>query len=183
LRTKQIENPGAGEHGSPGPGDADQPLDDVTHAELRNRSGSRMINLKANCKACRHEFRFRLVDNQINESMYAYCDRCGQTVLFYGDRPASYMSGLPYRICTHHEEHIEACTCGGRFTRDAEPRCPKCMSVISAAAFEELVQTHVGPQGEWNRPGSHSDWRSRGGQFCMIIEERDVRRIWRDVDT
>lgn len=142
-----------------------------------------MDNLEAQCETCLHEFKFRFVDNQINESMYAYCDGCGQTVLFYEDRPASYMSHLEYRICTNHEEHIEACTCGGRFTRDAEPRCPKCMSVISAAVFEELVMTHIGPKGEWNRADSPSDWRRLGGQFCMIIEERDVRKIWRDVDT
>ncbi len=142
-----------------------------------------MINLKANCEVCRHGYRFGLVDNQINESMYAYCDRCGQTLLFYDGRPASYMSGLPYRICTEYEEHIEACTCGGRFTRDAEPTCPKCSTALSTAAFEELVMRHIGPKGEWNRAGSSSDWRRHGGQFCMIIGERHVRRIWRDVDT
>ena len=138
---------------------------------------------KTNCAVCGQGFGYRFVDHQLNYSAYAHCNRCGQAAIFNLRRVPDHIPVLGFRIGAEHEEYINGCECGGAFKSGAQPRCPTCSTEISTAILEDLVLAHFEPQGEWNRAGGPLDWRRAGGQFCMVIDERVVRDVWRPVDS
>jgi hypothetical protein len=130
------------------------------------------------CEECARTFHYTLVHNGFAETAYAYCDTCGTLALlsgWYEKIPA----GAPLRprgpIGRETEPWLQPCSCGGRFRREASPRCPHCMSPLSADAAARYI--------ERNAPGARRGWRwqrSWLGDYCIVIEQRIVNNNWRE---
>jgi hypothetical protein len=124
-----------------------------------------------------HRFPFILVHNGFNDTGYAYCDSCGMTTLVGGwddtRRPAAAPLCIQGPIQIETEPWLESCACGGHFSANAEPRCPKCQVALSA----EDASTFI----EKNAPGTKKGWkwqRSWNGIYCIVIAGRLVQNNW-----
>ena len=79
------------------------------------------------CEHCQKEFEYRLIHNGVNNSAYAYCDRCSFTV--HLDRQYAPIQKLefllqhPQRIYEYIDPYLKPCPCGGTFRHYAEPKC------------------------------------------------------------
>lgn len=63
------------------------------------------------CKSCGHQFGF-IQGGTISAEQFR-CDRCGETKMHPRDEVGSASA---------------KCACGGKYKKDAPPRCPKCKS-------------------------------------------------------
>lgn len=122
------------------------------------------------------EFEYRIIHSGFDDSAYCYCDQCGKTaILSTLHRP------IPHgvRLLTHQridaeiERFLRGCDCGGRFTHEADPRCPNCRQELSATKCAEFIDR--------NAPGTLEDWRwqqSWDGLYFIVIEGNLVRDNW-----
>lgn len=137
-------------------------------ADERRSLGEPAPNLGA-CEACQCTFPYRLIHNGFNDSSYSYCDVCGTTAILncYDARfldPPMVAFG---RIGKDAEPLLRPCTCGGRFTSDAVPRCPICNTPISATAASSWIEA--------NAAGTAEGWQWQltwDGLYCIIIAGR-----------
>jgi predicted amidophosphoribosyltransferase len=129
------------------------------------------------CESCGGKFEYTLIHNGFAETAHAYCDRCGATALlsgWYEHVPAGAPLRVQGSIELETEPWLSLCSCGGTFRRNASPRCPHCVSPLSA----ELATRHI----EKNAPGAKRGWRWQRtwvGVYAMIIERRIVNDNWR----
>ena len=77
------------------------------------------------CKNCGHAYLVRIGGGF--QFMLLHCDRCGLEESVTIEQIGSAI-GAEGETGRWIEEHVEPCGCGGRFTPDAPPRCPKCKS-------------------------------------------------------
>ncbi len=80
------------------------------------------------CEKCGHAF-------EVHEGggaafLVLHCDQCGaQRNVFMTEMGSAFFVGEdPSAPARWIAEHVDPCSCGGRFTLDAPPRCPKCSS-------------------------------------------------------
>lgn len=127
------------------------------------------------CEHCHREFEYRLIHNGFNESSYAYCNACGLTAILDGWKvPETIHMALHQIITPEVESQLAPCQCGGSFSASASPRCPHCRQALSA----ERAADYIERQSE----GAKKGWRwqrSWKDLYCIIIEDRVVRDIWR----
>ena len=128
------------------------------------------------CEHCGKSFGYQLIHNGFNESLYAYCDTCGMTALLDGmEIPKSITTIIQQGIITPEiEQNIMPCTCGGRFTHNASPRCPKCLKPLSAEKATKWIES--------NAPGTGKGWRWQRnwiGLYCILIENRIIENNWK----
>ena len=127
------------------------------------------------CEHCNKEFGYYLIHNGFNESSYAYCDACGLTALLDGWKVPKSVHMVPHQMITPElEPHLAPCQCGGSFKAGASPRCPRCRQVISAVRATEYIEREA--------EGAKKGWRWQRawtGLYCIIIEDRVVRDVWR----
>jgi len=130
------------------------------------------------CEHCKKKFGYYLIHNGFNDSAYAYCDSCGLTALLDGWRvPKGVQMPLHQAITPEVEPHLAPCQCGGSFRVSASPRCPHCQQPLSAVRAADYIE----PQAEGTKKGWR--WqRAWTGLYCIIIEERLVRDVWRQPD-
>jgi hypothetical protein len=130
------------------------------------------------CEHCNKKFGYYLIHNGFNDSAYAYCDACGMTALLDGWKvPKNVPMALHQIIAAAIEPHLAPCQCGGSFRADAWPRCPHCQQPLSAdraAGYIELQAEGAKKGWRWQRA-----WT---GLYCIIIEDRVVRDIWKRPD-
>lgn len=128
------------------------------------------------CDACHAQFSYYLIHNGFNDSAYAYCDTCGQTALlsgWAGNIPKDVDLRIHQPIAPELEEHLAACSCGGRFRAHASPRCPHCRHPLAAASLTHQI--------EENAPGTKGGWRWQqdwSGLYAIVIEDRMTRDNW-----
>jgi hypothetical protein len=81
--------------------------------------------LKATCKIC--GFSFKMKDGGGFNFCLVRCDRCGRSKsVEFEERPGN---AAEYRSAQiKSEREAGECICGGAFTLDAPPRCPKSRS-------------------------------------------------------
>ncbi len=129
------------------------------------------------CSICPREFHYTLFHNGFNESAYAYCDKCGKTAVLSGwfdGVPAAASLKLHQKISPEIEIYLKPCECGGQFKHDASPRCPECLSELSAVEAADYI--------ERNAPGTEKGWRWQqnwDGIYCIAIEDSVVNDNWR----
>ena len=128
-----------------------------------------------NCEHCQKQFAYSLVHNGFNDSSYAYCDACGMTALLDGWKvPADIRLSLHQSIMPEIEPLLVPCECGGTFRTEASPRCPNCRETLSAVRAADYIE----PQAEGTKKGWR--WqRAWKGLYCIIIEDRVVRDVWK----
>lgn len=128
------------------------------------------------CEACGKRFPYYLIDNGLNDTAYAYCNSCGRTAFLepYTHRPVA----APYKpfepISEEVEPYLKPCACGGRFTANATPRCPRCRRALSATEAASWI--------EHNAPGAECGWRWQrtwNGRHCIVIDGRSVSDPWK----
>jgi len=71
---------------------------------------------EAICQAC--GTRVEVNDGPSMSAIPLHCDRCGR------ERWWEFKDGFP----TDEPDQVFRCSCGGEFTSEALPRCPKCRS-------------------------------------------------------
>ena len=129
-----------------------------------------------NCSKCPKEFCYLLFHNGFNESAYAYCDKCGKTAVLSGwfdAIPAGANLKIHQKISAEIEPYLKPCECGGHFTQDASPRCPRCLSELSAIEATDFI--------ERNALGTEKGWRWQqnwDGIYCVAIEDNVVNNNW-----
>jgi uncharacterized paraquat-inducible protein A len=126
------------------------------------------------CEECHKLFEYSLWHNGVNNSSYAYCERCGKTaILDISDQrfPVDEVKSSAYQgISAGVETHLMACHCGGFFLASSQPRCPHCEEALSAAKAATYIERQP--------PQSSPDWRWQmnwRGTYCIVIEAREVR--------
>jgi hypothetical protein len=130
-----------------------------------------------NCESCGRTFTYQLIHNGFGDTAFAYCDRCGCTALlsgWYPNIPAAARLKVHGPINVEAEALLMPCPCGGIFRATASPRCPHCVSVLSA----EIARGYI----ESNAPGTAKGWIWQGGWqglYCIVIDERLVKDSWR----
>ena len=119
-----------------------------------------------NCQDCSGKFSYYLVHNGFNDSAYAYCSACGRTAILSA---YTVPRGAPFeafgKIGSGTEPFLKRCTCGGRFTTDATPRCPACRRSLSPIDARSWIEA--------NAPGRRRGWRwqlSWDGPYCIVID-------------
>jgi hypothetical protein len=133
--------------------------------------------MTSRCDTCGHGFSFSLIHNGFNDSSYAYCDRCGMTALLDGwsqHIPDGVGTLPPERIPARVEPYLAPCTCGGRFTAKASPRCAHCATELSADSMTHDIESQsTGTQKGWR-------WqRSWASLYAIIVDGRVMRDPWR----
>jgi hypothetical protein len=127
------------------------------------------------CDRCSHEFAYKLVHNGFNDSAYAYCDRCGCTALLGWYTHPEGLGFRPFqRIDASIEPFLKPCSCGGRFTAEASPRCPACGHGLSAEKAAPWIEA--------NAKGTAKGWRWQCNWhdlYCIVIEGRSVSDPWK----
>ncbi len=123
------------------------------------------------CEQCGADFALKIYHNGFNDSSYAYCSGCGKTA-FLSRWSKQWPEGVECTqavIDPNMEPHLAACECGGRFVRNAAPRCPHCGHPLSADAAAEYI--------ERQSPGSTTGWRWQRnwhGLYCIVVDDRMV---------
>ena len=136
------------------------------------------------CNHCKKKFHYYLIHNGFNETMYAYCNKCGMTTFLH-----EYYSAIPQqcktffkkkgryeRISKELEPFLEHCQCGGKFTRAAKPRCPNCNSILTARYATKYIEA--------NAEGTKKGWRwqmSWNGLYAIVIENKKVENNWKNI--
>jgi hypothetical protein len=140
------------------------------------RSAMAISKTRGYCSHCASDFLYRLIHNGFNDSAYAYCDVCGCTALLSGwatDIPVEAGLVIHARITPSVEPFLRRCSCGGRFTSRAAPRCPHCQFELSAGDATSFLEA--------NAPGTDVGWRwqcSWDGLYCIIIGDRVTYDPW-----
>jgi hypothetical protein len=106
--------------------------------------------LQGRCQACEAAFEARLIHNGFNDSAYAYCAQCGTLALCsLWKWPASLPRVDQGPLASEQTDHLRPCSCGGRYTPTAGPRCPKCRAELDAeAAWHGLYALMIGGSAE-----------------------------------
>lgn len=76
-------------------------------------------------------------------------------------------------VSAETEAMLVPCACGGKFRRDASPRCPMCKSKLSAEQATWWL--------ERDAPGTAAGWRwqrSWAGLYALVIEHRSMDLRW-----
>jgi hypothetical protein len=127
------------------------------------------------CEACQQVFPYYLIHNGFNDSAYAYCDTCSRVALlgWYSPRP----EGAPFepfkRIKKSVEPYLRPCACGGHYTADAAPRCPKCLHPLSATEATSWIEA--------NARGTAKGWRWQRdweGLYAIVIDGKHIDDPW-----
>jgi hypothetical protein len=130
------------------------------------------------CEHCNETFGYHLIHNGFNNSAYAYCEACGITALLDGWKvPKGIHLELHQAIAAEVESCLTPCLCGGSFRADASPRCPHCQQPLSATGAADYIELQA--------EGSKKGWRWQRtwtGLYCIIIEDRVVRDVWKQAD-
>ena len=127
------------------------------------------------CERRAAEFPYHIIHNGFNDSAYAYCDRDGTTALLdvYALAPAGVRLEPFKRITRDIEPFLRACTCGGRFTASASPRCPKCRYELSATDAAASI--------EGNAKGTDVGWQWQcnwDALYCIVISGNIAANPW-----
>lgn len=127
------------------------------------------------CDQCSKPFQYDLLHNGFNDSAYAYCDRCGMLCILDGWKiPKGVNLTIHQKITPEIEPLLTPCQCGGKFTATASPRCPHCMTAISAENATEWIES--------NAPGTKKGWRWQrnwAGIYAISIEKLFVEDNWK----
>ncbi|HWT65163.1 MAG TPA: hypothetical protein VN151_03545 [Terracidiphilus sp.] len=125
---------------------------------------------KGDCESCGRSYNYSLVNAVFADCSYAYCDTCGRLAII------SYANGFLLQmppistenhvIDTAWEQYLRPCACGGRFRREASPRCPFCVAPLSAKyAAAHIDKNHISGGRGWNWQRNWTD------SFCIDIED------------
>jgi hypothetical protein len=130
------------------------------------------------CDRCSGSFEYMIIHNGFNDTAYAYCDQCGMTTFVGGMSDSNKPPDAPLRIhepiLIETEPWLLPCECGGRFRREAAPRCPSCNDRLSAESATEYI--------EKNAAGAKKGWRwqrSWSGMYCIVVNGRMTENNWR----
>ncbi len=128
------------------------------------------------CESCDAHFEYALIHNGFNDSAFGYCDRCGCTLLLSRWKvPAGVKLRIHAPMDTSVEELLKPCPCGGKFRREASPRCPQCAREVSPTAAASYI--------EQNAPGVAEGWQWQNswlGLYAIIIDNKVVENFWRE---
>ena len=125
------------------------------------------------CDTCKKEFHYYMVHNGFNNTSYAYCSECGMTAFFDLVKipksiTVSFGQGA---IPEAAEALLKKCQCGGKFTRNAKPRCPHCLNELSAETATSYLQANASKGWLWLKKWTGVD--------CIIIENRKTYEPWK----
>ncbi len=80
----------------------------------------------ATCNACGHEFEFN--DGPSMMAAQLRCDQCGKDEWIRLDAMPPALRSYDYDPADDPDSKVNKCRCGGTFTQEAPPRCPRCRS-------------------------------------------------------
>jgi len=127
------------------------------------------------CDHCGPTFNYDLWHSGFSDMAYAYCERCGRTATLDGWKaPQDTRVRIHQAIPEEAEDELAPCECGGRFRRDARPRCPACGDALSPEKAAEWIEA--------NAPGTAKGWRWQRtwtGLYAICIEKRLAKDPWK----
>lgn len=134
------------------------------------------------CEPCTARSRARIFHSGFSNVEYLYCNSCCCTAIldFFSERSAI-LRDLATRgwwswrasttSCSQIEGTLDDCGCGGRFTFEAEPRCPVCQHVLDLASVKRQLDAE-----SWWRSDA---WRPREDGYFLVLEENSVTDPYR----
>lgn len=133
-----------------------------------------LVECHGKCDTCTDSFSYDLIHNGFNNSAYAYCDTCSRTALLdWYTRPQGVTFEPFTRIDKAVEFRLKPCSSGGRFTVDAQPRCPTCQQVLSPTKASSWIEV--------NASGTAKGWRRQQnwyGLYCIVIDGQSTLNPW-----
>jgi hypothetical protein len=127
------------------------------------------------CDHCGKSFGYDLLHNGFNDSAYAYCEQCGMLSILDGWKiPERINLKIHQMITPDIEPFLDQCSCGGKFTAGASPRCPHCTAPLSAEKATAWIEA--------NAPGTKKGWRWQRnwiGIYAISIEKHSVNDNWK----
>lgn len=127
------------------------------------------------CEHCAAAFTYDLWHTGFSDMAYAYCERCGRTATLDGWKaPKSTRVRIHQAISEEAEDELAPCECGGRFRRNACPRCPTCGKYLSPERATAWIEA--------NAAGTTKGWRWQRtwtGIYVICIDKRSVKDPWR----
>ena len=133
-------------------------------------------NQRGSCNNCSAEFPYALIHNGFNDSAYAYCDTCGIVGFmsaWRSDIPQSANFRAHGPVSAQTESLLASCSCGGRFSITASPRCPLCHTELDAQAVALWIESQAA--------GAAKGWRwqrSWQGLYAVIINDHSAKLEW-----
>jgi len=134
------------------------------------------MSTQGKCEYCGAVFIYDIFHNALGESIFAYCGRCGKLAVLDRWRLFEELNGkITNPTPADIDTRLMACECGGRFTQNAGPRCPKCKTVVSAEkrVAEWLKQNVPGASAP---PAKQTNWSELYG---IAVNKNFVRDNWR----
>ena len=132
--------------------------------------------MKGKCEECGSTFQAELIHNGFNESAFAYCDTCGITGFIDGwrtDIPDSANFKIHGPVTKETQTLLAPCPCGGSFSQNSSPRCPKCKTELSAKLAGSWI--------EKQSLGTEKGWRWQNawhGLYAIIVDKKSLELAW-----
>jgi hypothetical protein len=131
------------------------------------------------CETCHKQFGYRLIHNGFNDSVYAYCDNCGEACLLNLWQIPKGIEINDYGIIPESvHSFLKPCSCGGTFRKGAAPRCPHCNSILSPIEAAKYIEA--------NAPGAKIDWQwqqSWEGLYCILVGNNVWCDCWKETNS
>lgn len=127
------------------------------------------------CEHCEESFTYELWHTGFSDAAYAYCEKCGCVAMVDAwTAPKGTKVRFHQAVPEEAEEELAPCACGGRFKRNASPRCPKCIMPLSDEKSAGWIEA--------NAPGTAKGWKWQKtwtGLYAFCVEGRFAKSPWK----
>lgn len=161
-----------------------------------------MTEKKLHCYHCNSVFNYTSSHSGFGDEIYYYCNKCGfvATVDIYNEKMSAGKFYEKHDLIKSYNPHnkqelrlfeknfndmkieisdnLAACSCGGKFTIDAIPRCPICKKELEwNKIVDELDKNSDSANRHYFKENLKKGWHDI---YYFIFNARQVRNNWKE---